>query len=190
MPWLHTTSVNSIRYQCGYCGSIVAPHIGYKHEYINYELLICPACEKPTFRDLSGMFSRVTPGVPFGSHVDFLPENIEIVYNEARRCMMIDAYTSAVLCCRKLLMNIAVSKGASEGKNFKQYVEYLDGKGYIPPDGKHWVEHIRDKGNEATHEIKPKSVDDAETLLTFIEMLLRFVFEFPSRIPKKDPKDT
>jgi len=50
--------------------------------------------------------------------------------------MSVNAYTASVLCCRKLLMNLAVSKGAKEGENFFKYVDYLATKGYIPPNGK------------------------------------------------------
>ncbi len=82
-------------------------------------------------------------------------------------------------------MHIAVDKGADEGKRFIEYVEYLSNAGYIPPDGKEWVDHIRSKGNEANHEIVIMSKGDALDLITFIEMLLKFIYEFPSRIPQK-----
>src|SRR5262249_12971361 len=97
--------------------------------------------------------------------------------------MTVNAFTAAVLLCRKILMNIAVSKGASEGQQFIEYVEYLEKKGYVPPDGKQWVDHIRQKGNEATHQIKPMWRPDGEDLIRFTEMLLRFVYEFPARLP-------
>jgi hypothetical protein len=45
------------------------------------------------------------------------------------------------------------------------------------------VDHIRQKGNEATHEIPSVSEADAKDLLTFMEMILKLVFEFPNRIP-------
>ena len=51
-------------------------------------------------------------------------------------------------------MHIAVEKGATTGKSFIEYVEYLYGHHYIPPDGKEWVDYIRQKGDEATHEIR------------------------------------
>lgn len=81
-------------------------------------------------------------------------------------------------------MNIAVSKGAEEGKSFASYVDYLAKKGYAPPGSEEWVDHIRKKGNEATHEIPHMTLDDAKELITFSEMLLKFIYEFPKRIPK------
>ena len=92
-------------------------------------------------------------------------------------------FTAAILICRKMLMHIAVDRGAKEGLNFFAYVDYLAKNGYVPPGGKGWVDHIRKKGNEANHEIVIMQKDDAEDLLSFIEMLLRIVHEFPSRVP-------
>jgi hypothetical protein len=96
--------------------------------------------------------------------------------------MTVNSFTSAVLTCRKLLMHIAVEKGAPTGQNFLEYVEYLSQKGYVPPDGKGWVDYIRKKGNEANHEIKIMSPTDAEDLITFSEMLLKFIYEFPAKV--------
>jgi len=80
-------------------------------------------------------------------------------------------------------MNIAVGQGANEGESFVAYIEYLAASGFIPPNGGAWVDHIRTKGNEATHEIAVMSQEDAEELIAFTEMLLKFIYEFPSRVP-------
>lgn len=81
-------------------------------------------------------------------------------------------------------MHIAVSKGAEENQNFKYYVDFL-AKEYTPPEGKEWVNHIREKGNEANHEITLMSKEDAEELLSFLEMLLKFIFEWSGRMKRK-----
>ena len=79
-------------------------------------------------------------------------------------------------------MSIAVAQSAPEGKKFIEYVEYLADNGYVPPNGKGWVDHIRKRGNEANHEINLMSRADAEELISFSEMLLKFIYEFPARI--------
>ena len=81
-------------------------------------------------------------------------------------------------------MNIAVEQGADEGKSFIEYIEYLSARGFVPPNGKEWVDHIRKKGNEATHEIVLMEQNDALDLINFIEMLLKFIYEFPRRLKK------
>ncbi len=81
-------------------------------------------------------------------------------------------------------MHIAVDLKAAEGLSFLDYVEYLAAKGYVPPNGKAWVDHIRKKGNEANHEIVLMEKQDSEQLIDFVEMLLKFIYEFPNRVPK------
>lgn len=39
------------------------------------------------------------------------------------------------------------------------------------------------KGNEATHEIVLMKKEDALDLIAFSEMLLKFIYEFPARVP-------
>jgi hypothetical protein len=133
-------------------------------------------------------FSLTDPCSAIGQAVPNVPEDLNTLYEEARRCTTSNCYTAAVLLSRKMLMNIAVKEGAEEGLHFIRYVEYLKDNNYIPPKGKHWVDHIRAKGNEATHEIKQMREQDAKDLLNFIEMLLRLIYDFPGRIPTPPAK--
>ena len=107
------------------------------------------------------------------------------LYEEARRTTGAGAFTAAVLCCRKLLMHIAVSKGALPSDTFVNYVRFLADNNFIPPDAKDWVDHIRKKANEANHEIVIMSKNDAEELLSFLEMLLKVIYEFPAAVKRK-----
>jgi hypothetical protein len=81
-------------------------------------------------------------------------------------------------------MNVAVELGAAEGKTFVKYIDHLATQGYIPPNARHWVDHIRRKGNEANHEVQLMVATDAEELVRFTEMLLKLVFEFPKLVPQ------
>lgn len=167
-------------YDCAFCTHRVGPSQGFATRTSpQHFIYICSYCGGPTYFDGAG---KQFPGAPVGNAVASVPENVSALYGEARYCMTVSAYTSAVLTCRKLLMHIAVEKGAKEGKSFMEYVEYLAQKGYVPPDGNGWVDYIRQKGNEANHEIKIMSVDDARDLITFSEMLLKFIYEFPAKI--------
>jgi hypothetical protein len=176
--WRNTETINAKMYTCGYCGATTGIRIGYYMPNSENRIYICGGCNRPTF------FENITqtPAPTFGNAVDHLPATIDPLYQEARRCTQVRAYTASVLACRKILMNVAVQTGAAEGLSFIHYVEYLSANGYVPPNGKGWVDHIRKKGNEATHEIVAKSHDEARELLSFVEMLLKFVYEFPARI--------
>jgi hypothetical protein len=146
-------------------------------------IYICHQCGRPTFIDDSG---KQTPGAVFGNPVnDIQDKSVESLYDEARSATAAGAYTAAVLCCRKVLMHIAVSRGAKAGESFISYVQYLADKNYIPPDARDWVDHIRTKGNEANHEIAIMAKADAEELISFLEMLLKVIFEFPAVIRRR-----
>lgn len=179
------------KWKCGYCSYAVSSDRGYEIGSCPDGsgtqiggIYICPNCGAPTFFSPQG---DVLPSPSFGNPVEHLPMDIEAVYEEARRCTSQNCYTAAVLICRKILMNIAVHKGAKEGLKFIEYVNFLLENHYIPPNGKVWVDHIKDKGNKATHEISVMAPDDAKKIIVFTEMLLKLVYEFPAMIsPSED----
>jgi len=181
VTWTQIQTLQSKSYTCGYCENPIASQHGYSGT-INIVggkvfIYVCHKCFQATFFDKDG---KQTPGASFGESIKHIPDtNVEGLYNEARDCFKIKAYTSCVMCSRKLLMNIAVSEGADAGKSFVDYVNFLDSKGFIPPKGKAWVDKIRKIGNEANHSIEFKSAEDAQLILTFTTMLLKFIYEMP-----------
>jgi hypothetical protein len=183
MPWSQASSLQSQSFVCGYCGHKVGAHLGFSEQRGHNvgAIYICPHCDKPTYFELAQ--GRRTPGALIGNSVEQVPKEVGALYEEARKCCSTSAYTAAVLLCRKLLMNVAVSVGAAPNQSFMSYVEHLAKNGYVPPNGKGWVDHIRKKGNEATHEILVMTENDAKDLIGFSEMLLKFIYEFPSRVP-------
>ncbi len=180
--WRNVTDVQAREYTCGYCGNLVGSNQGfYTNNAPQQYIYICPFCALPTFY----VDAEQTPGVPFGGEVGHLSDDLAALYREARKCMSVSSFTAAVLTCRKILMNVAVDKGAPSGKRFIEYVNYLDKNNYLSVSGRDWVDHIRTKGNEANHEIHLMSEDDAKELIVFTEMLLKLVYEFPNRVPVK-----
>ncbi len=182
MEWQGLQSIHPRSYVCGHCGNKVGSNRGWHTAQFSpteIAIYICSVCSRPSLFLQSDQFPGVAPGQPVGN----LPADVERLYAECRSALAAGAFTAAVLACRKLLMNIAVSQGAAAGNTFVSYVEYLATSGYIPPNGRAWVDHIRKRGNEATHEIQLMSRQDATELVTFSEMLLKFVYEFPARVP-------
>jgi DNA-directed RNA polymerase subunit RPC12/RpoP len=177
--WTHSSNIGSRTYVCGHCGNSLASQLGYQGTNGNTlvaTIYICHQCNKPTFFHENSQI----PGPHFGNAIKHIPDaNVEKLYDEARACYTINAFTSSVMCCRKLLMNIAVSEGADENKSFLEYVNFLELNNFIPPKGKPWVDAIRKLGNEANHSIEFKSPEEARLILTFVEMLLKFIYEMP-----------
>lgn len=185
--WTNIGDVPPRSYTCGHCDNMVGSARGFSAAYkdnpathVEFGAIhVCPHCSCPTF--FQG--DRQVPGTAYGSSVEHLPPEVAGLYTEARNCMSVGSYTAAVMACRTLLMHVAVSQGAPEGKVFATYVNFLMDEGLVPRNARGWVNHIRDKGNEAVHRITLMSRHDAETLLTFVEMILKLVFEYPSKVP-------
>lgn len=79
-------------------------------------------------------------------------------------------------------MHIAVEQGADEDKSFKYYVDYLSDNNFIPPNGKQWVDFIRESGNVANHQIVIKEKEETEKVITFLSSLLLFIYELPAEM--------
>ena len=185
MEWYGISEVASASFVCGFCDSLVGSAKGWKSSAEDV-IRICTHCDKPSYFGRKSRF----PGAAAGEKVYSLPEPIDDLYEEARRCIQASCPTAAVLICRKVLMHVAVVEGAKSGLSFIAYVEYLAQHNYIPPKARGWVDHIRTKGNEANHEIIQMSDIDARQLITFTGMLLKLVYEFPNRLPQVDDGTT
>lgn len=193
LGWYNTSAIPSLGWTCGYCGKEVGGNVGYHRVgndvgYTHDKLIyICPHCQNPTafIGDEYSLTVTQVPGAPYGNTVDSLPESVAALYEEARRCVQFTAYTAAALALRKLLMHVAVDRGAPENQPFATYVRYLDEQHYIPPSATEWVDTLRRYGNEATHEIALMGESDATQLLDFAEMLLRLVYEFPAKVIRR-----
>ena len=188
LSWAPITTGAGVRFICGYCGTDAGASgkfvgsllkRGSNHiTGVHGQIVICNVCSEPTYFD---PWNAQTPAPRFGANLKNIPEDgLRQLYDEARDCSAVKAYTACVMACRKILMNLAVREGAKEGLSFVDYVDYLDANGYTPKKGKEWVDKIRKMGNEANHLIAAKTKDDAANILHLAEMLLRFNFEIGS----------
>lgn len=141
-----------------------------------YGIFICTHCHMPTFiyKDIQ------VPGNRFGSPVKDVPDEVNSVYEEARSSFAAGAYTGVVLLCRKLLMHIATDLGANEGLRFVEYVEYLNDNHYARVRSDQWVDQIRQFGNQANHEIRINTKEEAQRIIKFCEMILKLNYEYPA----------
>lgn len=183
--WQNTVSVGGRKYICGYCSSDIVSNeaflAGVYPGELQASIFICHFCGRPTFFDYQG---SQYPAPKYGGEVEYIPETIvKDLYNEARSCFSVHAYNAVVMCCRKLLMNIAIEKGAHDGLKFVQYVDYLEAQNLIIQGARPWVDKIRDLGNNANHRIDSVGQESAKLALDFSEMLLKSIFEMPGKLP-------
>lgn len=183
LGWHNTSDIKKAKWKCGYCGVGVGGNVGYHDEHDHDQIYICPNCSKPTAFILDENNEvRQIPGASSSATLEHLPREIYTLYEEIKRCVQYTAYTSAVLAMRKLIMHVAVDKGAKPSQTFIKYIDFLDTENWIPKSGREWVDNIRKGGNEANHEIVIVEQSEAERLLKFVEMLLQIIYEFPASV--------
>lgn len=183
ISYLKAYDITSNSMECGYCGQKVAPNHGYTITYgygVIAQICQCPHCKNPIIYFCDS--KETVPGAKYGREIQNLPDSIAILYDECRTCYANGCYTSSQMIARTVLMHIAVEQGAEENKSFAFYVDYLDSKGYIPPNGKDWVDFIRTSGNNANHEIVIKEKDETEKVINFLSTLLLVIYELPNSL--------
>jgi hypothetical protein len=80
-------------------------------------------------------------------------------------------------------MHLAVDAAAKEDDEdpdftFRQAVDYLNDNHYLPKNTEAWAHRVREKGNEATHEIVMKTASQAEELIRVCVAMLAFMCEY------------
>ncbi|MFC1932934.1 DUF4145 domain-containing protein [Chloroflexota bacterium] len=172
-------------YLCAHCGAwtsgLVVAHYYYGY---NVNWLICTGCGHGSVDDNGKLYPRSK----FGPNIEGLPKEVKKAYEEARTCYSVNAFTACELICRKILMHIAVDKGAKEDEAFSYYLSVLEEKGYVTPPMKKWVGLIRKHGGKATHLIEAPDQRRAEGTLMFTAELLRLIYEMEHMADKYIPK--
>jgi len=184
--WVELQTIKPRKYKCYSCESVVASTEGYKRDHnkllsASFGVYICPNCSVPTYFSTS---DTQVPMARFGESLSSLPTEVKIIYDEARNCYGIGAFTSTVTNCRSLLAFIAVDKGAKTGLSFNQYVGFLQSEDWLPKGTFEWVDEIRNLGNIAVHELKTMNEHDAYLILSFTTALLKNIYELPSMLRK------
>lgn len=184
--WASLSELSPKKFVCGFCGNKVGADRGFFHSEKGFTayIYICPNCGQPTFFDWGG---DQHPGPMLGREIANLPNDIKDVYLEIRESIKNDCPTAVILLGRKLVMHIAVNIAkAKEGESFTDYIDHLQKSNYIPPKAEKWLDYMRKLGNEKNHEIKIGSEEEAKKILTFIEMLLIFIYEFPAEFNEEE----
>jgi hypothetical protein len=166
---------------CGYCGKNVGSNNGWSAGIGVTEapagcVAICPVCGRPTFFSfLEGEGVYYPVALP-GKEMDGLPDDVEALYREARICIGVGAYTSAVLNMRKLLMHVAVAGGAKEGETFAYYSNYIIEHHVVPESFRRLIDQLKDRGNDANHQIILMSEQEATQLLAIIQTSIAWAY--------------
>jgi len=172
-------------YLCAHCNVMTSGLVVARYYYGHTVIwAICNNCGHGSVYDNGVLY----PNSKFGPIIEGLPKDVLNAYEEARSCFSVNAFTACELVCRKILMHVAVDKGAKEDEAFSYYLSVLEEKGYITPPMKKWVGLIRKHGGKATHLIEAPDQGRAEGTLMFTAELLRLIYEMEHMADKYIPK--
>ena len=171
---------------CGHCGVRVAGIVVASCPNRSIEWIGCPACHNGSVANSDGV---VYPMPLPGDETQGLEDSIKGAYKEARQSLSSQNNTACVLMCRKILMYVAVDKGADKGKQFTYYVDYLVEQGHITSTMRDWVDKIRELGNEAAHVIPSSDYETANLALTFTTLLLKNIYEIAHLLKLKSDNE-
>ena len=175
-----------VAYDCGHCERSVAGILVARISSSSIQWLLCPSCGKGSVRHRN----TILPSPLSIPKVDGLPPDISQAYDEARNSFSVKAYTGCEILCRKILMSVAVNKGAKKNQTFESYVDYLKNNGYITVSLKDMADTIRKNGNESTHEIRQPDSERSEYTLEFTAQVLRSVYEIAAKFSKYQTSQT
>jgi len=102
------------------------------------------------------------------------------LFDEAAKAYAAGAYTATAMLCRKILMACACHEGDKDGKAFTDYVTYITGTVLTFPKAKDAIDKIRGIGNEANHNVKFVSRDDAKKAMQIATYMLTTIYSLPS----------
>jgi hypothetical protein len=178
--WNRIGNRNPKSFICWNCGKEIASEKAYEtYDSVNVHsysfIYICPNCNAPLILD----DNKTEILLPLqGREINKLPQNIETIYSEIRKCMQSGCFNGAMMLMRKLIMHIAVEEGDSEGKKFEEYIDFLCENGIVPKKSKNKADSVRTLGNSTNHEIENRTLEEAKNCFGFIELLLRVNYEF------------
>ncbi|MDG5113472.1 DUF4145 domain-containing protein [Companilactobacillus pabuli] len=184
------SKITPATYICGYCGTKVSSDKGmylkdkamgdsYANNSKAFGVFICTSCNLPSFIAESEDGSMIqVPGINYGNSVLHLPDDVNEIYEEMRRCYSVSSYTGVISLGRILLDHIAVDWGAKSGQSFQQNVKYLKDNHYIAANSEKWVDLIRQYGNKSNHKLVINTQTDAQNIIKFCEMILKTNYEY------------
>lgn len=135
----------------------------------------CPVCGDGILITKDGRTHPPASELPI---IDGLQPAVEAMWNEIRIVYASGSATATEMLCQKLLMHIAVDKGAhpSEGASFAEYVDALIESGEVTNSMKPVLESIRTRGNRANHDIALSTPEDAKQTAGLTRLLLEVVY--------------
>jgi hypothetical protein len=121
------------------------------------------------------------------NEVQLLSPEVHRVYQEAHAALCAELPIMAGLGVRTLVEAVCRDK-KMKGRDLKEQINALQAAGFITPDGGEILNHLRQMGNAAAHEMKAHTQGEINAAFDVLEYLLQGVYVIPKlaeRLPEK-----
>lgn len=110
-----------------------------------------------------------------------VPKPLRDSYDEAQRCMSVNAHTAAALIARRVVEGICAEHSA-KGRTLAAKLDDLKARQVLDARLHEWSSLVKDIGNEGAHETTGLVTRrDAQEVLKFVEALLDYLYVFRER---------
>jgi hypothetical protein len=171
--------------------------------------VICPSCELPSaavllrtnanspeWMSLHGLRGDICergwelrefwPTPPAPEVPELLPADVARAYLQAERNFPVKGNEEAAGTMYRKALDVGLKKiDPSLTGTLGAKLKALAKAGRLTQDIADWSDEVRDLGNEATHDEDPISRSDLETLRSFTEMVLRYLFTLPEMVKQR-----
>ena len=141
-------------------------------------------------RDMRQPDVKFAPSPPGTDALAYTPENVALFFKEGMANTPRHPNAAGTMF-RKTLETALKEKFPKYEGTLYQRIQKAADNGKLACDMAKWAHHIRHLGNAAAHEEEPFSEDDARDLLSFTDLLLRYLYTLPGMLDKARgaPKD-
>jgi hypothetical protein len=118
-----------------------------------------------------------------------VPPTIAGAYDEAMRCLAIQAYRATVVMCRGMLAYVVEDQGSDEvrtKKSLAAQLRQMSVDGSLHTSLANWADHVRLLGNVGAHpnELGLVTAEEATELTKLCRQLLTVLYEVPASIDR------
>lgn len=175
-----------VSFTCGKCGQATNGRVvaDLKREddgaTVSWCVCTCPKEEPTILIERGGQIVAQYPDAQEFQPDEKWPPELTQLYEEASKAFAAGAYTACTMVSRKLLMVCACQEGATDGKNFTEYVTHITDTVLTFPKAKDAIDKIRTIGNEANHTIRFVTREDAKRALSIVTYMLNAIYALPN----------
>ena len=120
-----------------------------------------------------------------------IPTPLDRYLSQAMEGIQSGHYDASGAMCRKVI-DVSTQKLLGEDSSkygtIQKRIDALAVKNMLTPDLKDWAHQVRLGGNDAAHDEDPYTQDEAEELLSFVELYLTYVYSMPGRLAARRKK--